>query len=1185
MDNKDVFEKNLKFFDGDELAAKVTMEKYLLTDQDGNFLESDYSDIAARVAKEIIRVEDSFPPSPNKLIEEDLKNLIEERVIVPHGSPLHGIGNNESLTTISNCFVLPSPKDSISGIMEAAKDMSNLYKARGGVGIDISSLRPEKARVKNSAKTSTGAWSFANLYSNVTGSIGQCIAEDSQVLTKAGLKNIQDISAGEEVLTKEGWVKVVALHKNGEKPVKKIVSDLGLSLRATDEHIFSFFETEDKKRIVGNIVPKKLKDIKVDESIIMLPGVSDWGHNDNFDLINRDFTVMKALNFNRAAAEAYYTGMFCAASARKSIRINENNEYEIYFPEKKANEVRPFRRFLFKVFGARNCALKKGKKTVFKVSEPNFIAWLKDLGAIRERDEDGPNFPKDFFKLDKEAMKAFIAGYYQAQGFQGPSPITDHGFVSRHKNHLEKIQIALFAMGVCSSLTYKFFTEDYELTIVGAKSLENFYEMYRKGRWVPNEWRDKIKKRKMDPISTPYHITLKSKIKNAVSWRFFYKLFEKPHENVIIKRRVRSIEDDGVAQTYDLELEREHYFWCNGFYVHNSGRRGALMLAMDCRHPDIEKFISCKLDLTKVTNANISVKFTDDFMRAVENDEKYILRWPVNEQNPTFTKIVSARSVWEKFVKANIKSAEPGALFWDRMSNFTPNSSYKEFKPVCVNPCAEVAMAPYSNCRLLSLNLSKFVKNCFEEGAEFDYEAFSVVVKKAIRVLDAIVEIDVEKMRMIQESTDEQDVKTLWGNFIDKTLRGREIGLGTLALADTLACLRIKYGTDESFEVVDRIYSVLVKTAYETSAELANERGPFLEFDPNVTPDEFLIFNGLEDCLFRRHISLLTCAPTGSISILAQSSSGIEPVYRNEYTRRRKVSEGEGTFVALDGQRFEEHKVYHHNVMRFKKKFGEDAALPDYFVESHEIEPHRGVNMQGIIQQRIDHSISRTLNLPAGISFEKVDDLYMNAWRSGLKGVTIYVDGSREGVLVSESKQVKTNQERPERLKCEIHHATIKGQKWIVFVGLLDGSPYEVFCGLEEYIEISPKIKDGIIVKKKTHKGERSIYELIVMEGTTKEFRVSDIVETFKNDEHMVLGRMISLALRASGKPAYVSEQLFKDTSSDFMSYNKVLARILKKYIKDGEKPEAGKCSECGGELTYQEGCPRCSSCGFTKCS
>lgn len=785
MNRKEALEKSLEYFNGDELAANVVVDKYLLRDNEDNYLEGDLSDVFKRIANEIERVEKK--EKETLLSREEVLYVLDNRYAIFQGSPLFGIGNPYSRVTLSNCYVVPQPYDSISGIMDAGKELAILFKSRGGAGINLDTLRPEGAAVSNSARFSSGAWSFASLFSDITKAIGQ------------------------------------------------------------------------------------------------------------------------------------------------------------------------------------------------------------------------------------------------------------------------------------------------------------------------------------------------------------------------------------------------------------QGRRGALMVSMSSEHPDLEKFIACKNDKTAVTSANISVCFSDAFLRAVENNETYNLRWPLDGK-AVFEKSISASNVWETFIKSNISSAEPGALFWDRMKEYTPNASYEDFKPICVNPCAEVAMGAYSNCRLGSINLLSFVKNRFREDAYFDYELFKRVIYIFTIMMDDLVTLDLEKMEILASSDDKFESE-MWKKYIDKTTRGREIGIGTHGLADCLAALRKVYGEEDAIEFCDKTYRLLRDEVYKTSQFLAKKRGAFPAYSEEKEVDNLFIKQDPVLAGPRRNISLLTSAPTGSISIIHQVSSGIEPIFKQNYVRRTKATRGEeGSVRDVDGQSYVEHVVYHPLVGEIIKSFGVDsqAYLDKYCIEAHKVSPLKKVDMQETIQKYIDHSISNTYNLPKGVSMKEVSDLYLYAWKKGLKGITIYVDGSRMGVLVDSPKTGP--QKRPDVLPCDIHYTTVRGKKWIVFVGLYDGKPYEVFCGEEENVELNKKIKNGFIQKVYNKKENKNIYNLLFTSPQQKDGVLYDIVSMFSNPEQMALGRMISLSLRNKVNISVVVEQLAKDSTSDFMSYNKVLSRILKKYIEEGTVSEE-KCPLCENSLVFEDGCKICKNCGWGGCS
>ena len=633
--------------------------------------------------------------------------------------------------------------------------------------------------------------------------------------------------------------------------------------------------------------------------------------------------------------------------------------------------------------------------------------------------------------------------------------------------------------------------------------------------------------------------------------------------------------------------------------IGQNGRRGALMISMDVRHPDIEQFVTMKHDLTKVTGANVSVKISDDFMRAVENKEKFTLQFPVDSDSPTYTKEVEAVELWTQIVDSATKTAEPGLLMWDNITSRLPANEYDQFKTICVNPCAEIALSAYDSCRLISVNLKNFVKNAFTDKAEFDLKEFSNVVRVATRLSDDLVELENEKLLKIKNSCDTDDERALWDNMISACMNGRRTGLGTHGLADAIARLNLSYDSDEGISVVDEIYRIMKVSAYEESVKMAQERGAFKAFDWDVEKENSYI-KDLPEVLQaqirahgRRNISILTNAPTGSVSLLSQTSTGIEPVFRNSYIRRRKLSHNEqhleADFVDKLGDRWVEYEVFHHNVQEFLDTLGSDEVA-EFFITSDQIDWQKRVEIQAAIQKHIDHSISSTINLPKGTDPSVVGDLYLQGWKSGLKGITVYVDGSRSGVLITKEETVEQDSfpqhsapKRPDTLECDIHHTTIAGEKWVVLVGLIDGKPYEVLGGEASLIEI-PKRYDKGRLTKHCFKTRHNRYDLSFgYNGDT--IHIKDVVKVFDNPNNSAFTRMISLGLRHGAQAKFMVEQLQKDKDSEMFSFAKCIARILKNYIKDGEVPSDKLCSECGSEsLLYQDGCITCTSCGYAKC-
>jgi len=634
--------------------------------------------------------------------------------------------------------------------------------------------------------------------------------------------------------------------------------------------------------------------------------------------------------------------------------------------------------------------------------------------------------------------------------------------------------------------------------------------------------------------------------------------------------------------------------------IGQNGRRGALMISLDVRHPDIEKFVTMKKDLSKVTGANVSIKITDAFMEAVEKDETFTLQFPVDSDAPEYTSEIDASALWDTIIDCATTTAEPGLLMWDTITKNLPAHEYEDFKTKTTNPCGEIPLSAYDSCRLLSLNLKSLVKNSFEKNADFDFNKLREVAAVGMRLSDDLIELELEKLERIQKAADTQDEKDLWGKLHNAAFNGRRTGLGTHGLADALACLNLAYDSDEALVVIEKIYRTLRDAAYEESVFLAQERGAFPAFDWNIEENNAFI-QRLPDSLKeliakhgRRNISILTNAPTGSVSIMSQTSSGLEPVFRNSYVRRRKLSHDEGDVKAdhIDklGDRWLEYTVHHHNVQQWHEwhPFKDPGTIPAFFVESDSIDWTRRVAVQSVIQQNIDHSISSTINLPKGTSPPLVGALYMEGWRQGLKGITVYVEGSRSGVLLADNSETEgfpqnKAPKRPCELPCNIHHTTIQGEKWIIVVGLMDGKPYEVMGGLSNLIEIPRDKAEGFLVKN-PRKTMNSIYDLKVgKNGDT--IIIKDLVKVFDNPNHSAFTRMISLALRHGANIQYSVEQLQKDRDSDMFSFAKCIARILKNYIPDGQTATEKTCSECEADgLVYMEGCITCKSCGYAKC-
>ncbi len=670
--------------------------------------------------------------------------------------------------------------------------------------------------------------------------------------------------------------------------------------------------------------------------------------------------------------------------------------------------------------------------------------------------------------------------------------------------------------------------------------------------------------------------------------------------------------------------------------VAQDGRRGALMLSISIKHPDAEKFIDAKTDMSKVTGANVSVKLDDDFMRAAVNETAYVQQYPIASSDPKYKTEIDAKRLWDKIIHNAWKSAEPGVLFWDTIIRESVPDCYADegFATVSTNPCGEIPLCPYDSCRLMALNLFSYVKNPFTPESQFDFDLFKVHVAKAMRMMDDIIDLELEKVSKIIEKVagDPEDVDIrrveleLWEKIRMMAQKGRRTGLGITAEGDMLAALGLRYGTDEAIEFAVQVQKTLAVESYRASVTLAEERGAFEVFDKDREAENPMIKRIAEAdpelykkmCeVGRRNIAMLTIAPTGTTSLMSQTTSGIEPVFRAVYKRRRKINPSDkdkvATFIDETGERFEEYNVYHHNFVMWLKANGFDASnlesisdeeLDKWLVKSpyfgataNDIDWVAKVKMQGAIQKWVDHSISVTVNLPSDVNEALVADVYRTAWESGCKGVTVYRDGCRDGVLVEKKKKKEEAQcgdgstpavmlKRPASIPADVVRFSNGDEKWIAFVGMHDGHPYEVFTGKieEDALYIPPKVSKGFILKvREADRSKRYDFQYIDKYGYTN--TIGGISRLFSK-EYWNYAKLISGVLR-QGMPLENVVSLIGGLHLDSESINSWKAgveRALKQYILDGTKSKS-VCPTCKeNNMAYQDGCLVCMSCGYSKC-
>ena len=664
--------------------------------------------------------------------------------------------------------------------------------------------------------------------------------------------------------------------------------------------------------------------------------------------------------------------------------------------------------------------------------------------------------------------------------------------------------------------------------------------------------------------------------------------------------------------------------------VAQDGRRGALMLSVSIKHPDSESFIDAKMEQGKVTGANVSVKIDDDFMRSVVDGEKYTQYYPVDSKKPSYTKDIDANGLWQKIVHNAWKSAEPGILFWDTIIKESVPDCYADlgYRTVSTNPCGEIPLCPYDSCRLIALNLYSYVENPFTPKAKFNFELFKEHVGYAQRMMDDIIDLELEKIDGIlnkinadpESDTVKRVERELWENIRKKADEGRRTGVGITAEGDMLAALNLQYGSDVAVDFSIEVHKNLALAAYRSSVEMAKDRGAFPIYDAAKELNNPFI-NRLFDAdpslaadmkkYGRRNIALLTIAPTGTTSLMTQTTSGIEPVFLPVYKRRRKVNpndtETRVDFVDEVGDSWEEYTVFHHKFVTWMEANGYEAAKnytqdeldelmaksPYYGATSNDVDWMNKVRMQGGVQKWVDHSISVTINLPADATEELVGQLYVEAWKSGCKGVTVYRDGSRSGVLIAndEKKEEKMGifpKKRPLELEADVVRFQNNKEKWIAFVGLIDGTPYEIFTGLsddEDGILLPKSVQTGKIIKNREEDGT-SRYDFQFTNKRGYKTTIEGLSHKF-DKEYWNYAKLISGVLRHQ-MPIEGILNLVAGLQLDSESINtwkNGVERALKKYVPDGTVAKKGKCENCNSdELIYQEGCLICKSCGSSKC-
>ncbi len=946
----EVREATLKYFDGDELATTVWMDKYCLRNKNNEPLELTPDDTHGRLAKEFARIEKKYP---NPMSEEEIYEVLRGfKYASPGGSGIFGIGNKYSNTSLSNCVAISSPNDDMSSVFETAKTIANLSKYRCGVGCDLSTLRPEGSKVSNAAKTSSGAWSFARLYSDTAGMVAQKGRRGALLLSL----NIDHPDSKSFITSK----------LNNDQ-----ISSANISLKITDEFMKTLEEDKEidlkwKGKVVKTVKAKEIWDLFIDTVTKSGdPGVL-W-----IDQINKNLPLAEYPGFKVVTTNPCLPG-----STIISCKLGEVEQFELI-----ENLI--------------------GKEKI------QFKSWNTSLDKFE--------WKKGIVRQTGEASKFIYL----------------------------KVVPPLLSRCDPFTLVPNYFSESLILT--------PNHEVYTKRGYVPAE----------DIVENEDEV--------------FGGIYEEWCK-VIGKERV---ELSKPIPIYDITVEDNHNYFADDLLVHN---------------------------------------------------------------------------------------------------------------------CGELPLSENDSCRLFSINLSAFAKNAFlnklDFRASFDYDKFQEVVEKSVRLCDDIVDLEIEKLTHIINTTDEENVKTIFTKLRDSAIRGRRIGLGTLGLASMLIKLNMRYDSDEAIQFAGDLFSRMKNIAYGYSVKLAEERGPFPIWDYEIEKNnEYL--KRLDPEIVgkpRRAASMLTIPPSGTLSIVFRASSGIEPVYEYSYIRRTRIPKGDGSADASKadekGDIWREYEVIDPTLQEYQRKFGKGEYDKNIFVAAKDIDPMKRVLMQATLTKHIDHSISSTINLPRGTAKETVDEIYRTAYKLGCKGLTIFVDECKEGILKSKDSKPLSIRKRPKELSCDIHHVSVDKAQWVVFISTegKGGRPFELFAGKSEKIGIPKKYKTGKIIKHKDLDG-RNLYTLICGEGDD-ELIVGDIINVFDNAAYAGMTRMISLSMRHGVDCQFIAEQLMKgDKGTDLFSFGKSIARVLKKYIPDGKEVSGSDslCPDCKSKLRYEGGCVMCS-CGWSKC-
>lgn len=1128
----EVRDASIEYFQGDTLAADVFAGKYALQDLKGTLYEKTPDDMHRRTARELHRAEAQHP---NPMSEQEMFDLLSSWKVVLQGGPMSAIGNKFQVQSLSNCFVIESPYDSYGGIMKTDQEQVQIMKRRGGVGFDISTIRPKGLPAANAARTTDGIGVFMERFSNTCRECGQggrrgalmltISVHHPEVLTFANIKRDPAKVTGANVSIRVSNEFMTAV-KEGKKYLQCFPVDPGAS------HVIE--QWVDAREVWKNIV-SATRDCSE-------PGLLFW------DTIKErsPADAYTSLGYGTVSTNPCVVGstLIAVADGRNAVSIKElaedGRDVPVYSTNVSTGQV--------EIKWGRNPRLTKSQAEVWKLTlddgstltaTADHRVMLRDRSYVELRDL-------------KPGNSVFPFSSFNSHGYRQVCNTGVKMIGGARRNTRQYRLIHSFMVGTVDPKTHAIHHVDFDSN---NDHIENLRVMTR-------EDHTRLHAERMMGDANPYH-------KQDQAWKDEFA--RHPGES---NGRYSGFTNVQLLKTGRMLFEQYGKLTPTIWVDHAKQYGMPQFLGNEFRFGSWKNFVNQVAQNHKVVS--VEPCGTQDVYNLTVDD------------NHNYHVITSHED--ERFVVSS---------------------------GLCVKNCGEITLSPYDSCRLILMNLCKFVKDPFTKNASFDFNEFGVAVQKAQRMMDDLIDLELEAINRIiakiEVDPEPDDVKSvelsLWKKILKVASNARRTGLGITSLGDTFAYLGMKYGCEESIKLTDEIYKTLALNAYRSTVTMAKERGAFPIFSHKLEKDHAFIkqIMALDPKLEaeykkhgRRNIALTTTAPAGSTSILTQTTSGCEPVLFVDAVRKRKINPNDKLarvdVVDAKGDQWQQYRVFHHGVSLWMQVTGEtDVSKSPYFGATvEEIDWVKKVEIQAAAQKWICHSISNTTNLPETVTEDMVEKLCWHSWETGCKGVTIYRIGSRDAVIAKELDAVGQPMEivethapkRPRELPCDVVRATVRGEGYLVLVGLLNDKPYEIFAGLAKHVEVPKKAKKGTLIKNGLNKDGISTYNLRIPVGDDDELTVKDVVDTFDNPEHGALTRMVSLSMRHGVPVQYLAEQLRKDKHSDLQSFSGVIARVLKGYIADGTKVTTQKkCDQCGSDkLNYQQGCVSCPSCGWSKC-